>query len=82
MVTVDESGDQVQTVPRGQLPSFAGPAPHIRVAYRYAVERGDDLAAVPCYCGCVRFGHRGNRDCYVKASHPSGATTFTSHAAT
>ncbi len=34
-VTVDEIGDQVQTVPRGQLPDFAGPAPHIRLAYRY-----------------------------------------------
>lgn len=81
-VSVDEIGDQVQTVPRGQLPDFAGPAPHVRVAYRYAAERGPDLEAVQCYCGCSRFGHRHNRDCYVKAVHPDGSVTFTSHAAT
>jgi hypothetical protein len=69
-VTVDEIGDQVQAVPR------------IRVPARYAVERENDPAAVPWHRGCVRFGRRGNRDGYVKASHPGGATTFASHAAT
>jgi Protein of unknown function with PCYCGC motif len=81
-VTTDEIGDQVQTLPAGQLPDFAGPAPHIRQAYRFAAERGADLAFIPCYCGCGRFGHQHNGDCYIKTRHPDGRITFTSHAAT
>jgi hypothetical protein len=80
-VTTDEIGDQVQTLPRGGLPVFAGRG-EIRDLYRYAVEHGDELQYIPCYCGCGRFGHRSNRDCYVKATHPGGRLTFTSHAAT
>lgn len=82
-VTIDKIGDQVQTVPRGQLPDFAGPGtPGIRRLYQYAAERGDELQYVPCFCGCVNFGHRSNRDCYLKALNGDGTLTFTSHAAT
>lgn len=82
-VTTDAIGDQVQTVPRGHLPDFAGPdVPDIRRLYLFAVERGDELRYIPCTCGCARFGHGGNRDCYIKAFHPDGSLTFTSHAAT
>ncbi len=80
-VTTDAIGDQVQTLPRGQLPEFAR-TPHIGRLYRYAVEHGDELAYMPCFCGCYRFGHRSNRDCYIKAVNPDGTLTFTSHAAT
>jgi hypothetical protein len=79
--TVDEIGDRVQTLPRGQFPEFAG-SPEIRRLYRYAVERGDELRYIPCFCGCYRFGHRSNRDCYVKALNRDGTVTYTSHAAT
>lgn len=82
-VTIDKIGDQVQTLPRGQLPDFAGPGtPGIRALYQYAVEHGDELQYVPCFCGCGRFGHRSNRDCYVKAFNQDGSVTYTSHAAT
>jgi hypothetical protein len=82
-VTVDKIGDQVQTLPRGQLPDFAGPGtPDIRALYEYAMEHGDELQYIPCFCGCGRFGHRSNRDCYVKAFNPDGSVTYTSHAAT
>lgn len=80
-VTVDEIGDRVQTLPRGRLPVFAETA-DVQALYRYAVEHGDELHYIPCTCGCARFGHRSNRDCYVKAEHPDGTITFTSHAAT
>jgi hypothetical protein len=80
-VTTDAIGDQVQTLPRGQLPEFAR-SPGIGRLYRYAVDRGDELGYVPCFCGCYRFGHRSNRDCYVKSSNRDGTLTFTSHAAT
>ena len=80
-VTMDAIGDQVQTLPKGQFPVFAG-AGEIQGLYRYAVEHGDELQYIPCFCGCYRFGHRSNRDCYVKAFNADGRLTFTSHAAT
>ena len=80
-VTTDAIGDQVQALPRGQLPVFAGTG-EPRELYRYAVEHGDELQYIPCVCGCGRFGHTSNRDCYVKAFNTDGTLTFTSHAAT
>lgn len=80
-VTTDAIGDQVQTLPRGQLPVFAGSG-EIHDLYRYAVEHGDELQYMPCFCGCGRFGHQSNRDCYIKAFNADGSLTFTSHAAT
>ena len=80
-VTTDEIGDQVQTLPRGQLPEFARTG-KIQRLYRYAVEHGDELQYIPCFCGCYRFGHKSNRNCYVKGFNADGTLTFTSHAAT
>jgi hypothetical protein len=80
-VTTDAIGDKVQMLPRGQLPEFAT-TPDVQRLYRYAVERGDELQYMPCFCGCYRFGHTSNRDCYIKAFNRDGTLTFTSHAAT
>jgi hypothetical protein len=80
-VTTDAIGDKVQTLPRGQLPEFAA-TPDVQRLYRYAVEHGDELQYMPCFCGCYRFGHTSNRDCYIKAFNDDGTLTFTSHAAT
>lgn len=79
-ITRDAIGDQVQTLPKGQLPEFAS-TPDVQRLYRYAVER-DELRYFPCFCGCYRFGHKSNRDCYIKAFNKDGTLTFTSHAAT
>ena len=79
-VTVDAIGDQVQTLPRGQLPVFAKKEEVARL-YRFAVENPDTLAWMPCTCGCENLGHTSNRACYIKAEEP-GRVTFTSHAAT
>ncbi len=80
-ITVDEIGDKVQTLRRGQLPEFASTADQ-QTLYRFAVEHGDELRFIPCTCGCGNFGHTSNRDCYIKADHADGTLTFTSHAAT
>jgi len=80
-VTTDAIGDQVQRLPKGQSPEFARTG-DIQRLYRYAVEHGDELQYMPCFCGCYRFGHKSNRDCYIKASHADGTLTYTSHAAT
>src|SRR2546422_7234291 len=81
-VATDSIGDQVQTLQKGQLPDFATHAPDVQRLYRYAVEDDDLLRYIPCFCGCARFGHRSNRDCYVKSLHDDGSISFTSHAAT
>jgi hypothetical protein len=80
-VTTDAVGDRIQTLPRGQLPVFAGGG-ETQALYRYAVEHGDELQYIPCFCGCGRLGHQSNRDCYIKAFIANGRLTFTSHAAT
>ena len=82
-VTSDTIGDQVQTLPKGQLPDFAGPdRPPVRRLYAYAVQHAEELQYIPCVCGCARVGHKSNRDCYIKSFNNDGTVTFTSHAAT
>jgi hypothetical protein len=81
--TPDAHGDLVHTVRRGQLPAFARTASaEVQDVYRYATDRGAGLAYIPCFCGCVRIGHRSNHDCYIKARNPDGTVTYTSHGAT
>jgi hypothetical protein len=76
------SGDLLETVPRGELPSFARQGePTVEAVYRYAVAHGETLQYIPCVCGCSAIGHRHNADCYVAEWHPDGAVTFTNHGA-
>lgn len=76
----DQIGDEVQTVPRGRLPAFAGEG-DTGALYRFATTRGDVLRYMPCTCGCAQVGHTSNRSCYVKAE-TDASVTYTSHAAT
>jgi hypothetical protein len=79
-VTVDEVGDRVQTVRRGELPIFTG-TPEVARLYRFATDHPDAFPGVECPCGCTRIGHVNNRLCYIKAETPE-QVTYTSHAAT
>jgi Protein of unknown function with PCYCGC motif len=79
-VTVDEIGDENQTVEQGKLPLFAAKGDAGRL-YAFAAGNADTLRWMPCTCGCRNFGHTSNRSCYVKAES-GGRVTFTSHAAT
>jgi len=79
-VTVDEIGDQNQTVEQGQLPLFAAKGDVARL-YAFASTDADTLRWMPCTCGCSSFGHTSNRSCYVK-SESARRVTYTSHAAT
>ncbi|MBI4472035.1 MAG: hypothetical protein HY646_05165 [Acidobacteria bacterium] len=37
-----------------------------REAYQAAKDVPEVLAAVPCYCGCMKYnGHKHNLDCFV-----------------
>lgn len=79
-VTVDEVGDENQTMPQGQLPLFAVKGDGVRL-YAFAAGNAETLRWMPCTCGCASLGHTSNRSCYVKAES-NGLVTFTSHAAT
>ena len=79
-VTVDDVGDRVQTVRRGELPVFAA-TPEVAALYRFATEHRQPFVGVECPCGCVRIGHVNNRVCYIKAE-TADQVTYTSHAAT
>ena len=82
-VTTDRFGDQIQTLPRSELPAFArSSGPDVQEVYRFAVEQGADLEYIPCFCGCKTIGHRHNRDCYMKSENKDGTVTYTSHGAT
>ena len=79
-VTKDEVGDEVQIVPRGRLPIFAGET-DTGALYRFATTRGEVLRHMPCTCGCAAIGHTSKRSCYIKAESDA-SVTYTSHAAT
>ena len=75
------SGDVLETVPKGELPSFArNGSPRVQEAYRYAADNEETLQYMPCFCGCKNIGHRHNGDCYVTERHADERITFNSHA--
>jgi hypothetical protein len=76
-------GDLLETVPQGELPSFARTGSQkVQEAYRYAAAHGATLQYIPCFCGCKNVGHRHNGDCYVAEQLSGAQITFTSHGAT
>ncbi len=80
---ITSSGDRLETVPAGEMPSFARRATgKVPETYRYAAAHPEVLQYIPCFCGCGNIGHRHNGDCYVKERFADGQITFTSHAAT
>ncbi|MGE4055257.1 MAG: PCYCGC motif-containing (lipo)protein [Vicinamibacterales bacterium] len=48
-------------------------------AYAYAARHQEVLQHIPCYCGCVREGHRSNLHCFVSSVRPDGAPVWTDH---
>ena len=67
-------------LPLGGLP--ARRLEHIREAYAFAARRPDVMQYIPCYCGCSRFGHRSNEDCYVRRRREGVVPTWNSHGIT
>ena len=54
----------------------------LRGPYAFAARRPDVLGHVPCYCGCVRDGHRSNLSCFVDRFGPDGNPVWTPHSFT
>lgn len=51
----------------------------LRGVYAYAARNKELLQQIPCYCGCVREGHRSNLNCFVSAFRPDGTPVWTDH---
>jgi hypothetical protein len=49
-------------------------------AYRYALDRGNVLMWMPCYCGCAGMEHRSNLDCFLKPRASGTPVVFEEHA--
>ncbi len=81
-VTTDQYGDSVQTMPRGQVPTFTHSSSSVSTLYRFAADHAGDLQYIPCFCGCKNIEHRSNLDCYIKGFNRDETVTYTSHAAT
>lgn len=51
----------------------------LRGVYAYAATHKEVLGHIPCYCGCVREGHRSNLSCYVTEFRADGTPVWTDH---
>lgn len=47
--------------------------------YAYAARHQEVLQHIPCYCGCVREGHRSNLNCFVSGFRADGTPIWTDH---
>ena len=62
--------------------SRATTAADLRGPYAFAALNADRLRFIPCYCGCVREGHRSALECFVSGFTPQGLPIWTDHAFT
>lgn len=54
--------------------------PHdLRGGYAYAARNQEILQYIPCYCGCVREGHRSNLSCFISGFRQDSAPIWTDH---
>jgi hypothetical protein len=61
---------------RRQIPQdLSGP-------YAYAARNASILQRIPCFCGCVREGHRSNLNCFVSGFRSDGTPIWTDHSFT
>lgn len=65
-----------------KLPDYVTSAGNSRLekAYQVALDMPEDLAQVPCYCGCNADGHTSNLDCFIKERNGDNVL-FDDHAA-
>ena len=68
--------------PDMDMPDYVRNAPdRVQEAYLYAVSHPEDLASVPCYCGCGSMGHTSNLSCFVADASTDEVPVFDAHAA-
>lgn len=83
LIATQSSGDDSELETGIALPSFAKHAdapPGTEKAYQVALTIPDDLAQIPCYCGCSADGHQSNLDCFIDERNGDNVI-FDDHAA-
>ncbi|MEE8391564.1 MAG: PCYCGC motif-containing (lipo)protein [Anaerolineae bacterium] len=56
--------------------------PQVRQAYAQAVAHREELAYIPCFCGCGGMGHAAVVDCHIANVAADGSITYEQHAST
>ncbi|MCD8509772.1 MAG: PCYCGC domain-containing protein [Bacillus sp. (in: Bacteria)] len=75
IVAACSSDNTSEAVEQYNLPEYVVQAtyPGTVDAYIHAVDHGDDLQYIPCYCNCWQepFYHQSVRDCFIDSSNPN-----------
>jgi len=85
---VPDIPEKLETLPVGQLPSFAvnlqsSARDKVIAEYTGAVEHFDDYSHIPCYCGCAMYQHPHDSlaRCFIKEKDAANVV-FTDHSTT
>jgi hypothetical protein len=60
-------------------PAYVRQNQRTEAAYAFALQTGNVIEWMPCYCGCDAMDHRSNLDCYLKST-PGSRVTWEEHA--
>lgn len=72
---------ELAMAPMSDMPAAMASVPErTQEAYRFAAANPEPMKNVPCFCGCVKLGHRSNYDCYIKDAPANGKLVFDDHA--
>ncbi len=76
------SSGSTGTTDTSSLPGWLKAATgNVKTAYAYAVDKGDMLQYIPCFCGCgAHSGHLSNYNCFL-ASKPTLTPVYDEHGA-
>ena len=75
----DEAGALLAWPAENRWPDLFNSAPEsVQSAYRFAVANEHLLQWMPCFCGCLDFGHASNFDCYVQEVRDDGSVLLDS----
>jgi len=66
---------------QNKIPDYAQRTEEVKSAYEFALSHPEVLTKIPCYCGCVRLGHRSAENCFVKEFKKDGGVVFEKHGA-
>jgi hypothetical protein len=64
--------DQAMAAAWAARPAYVRSGPRTEAAYAFALQNGNAIDWMPCFCGCDAMDHRSNLDCYLKRS-PAGS---------
>jgi hypothetical protein len=85
---VPDPQEVVETAATGVTPQFLVNTKFDKdksiVRYAFAAAHKDDLAQIPCFCGCALYehAHTSLQSCYMKMVNADGSIVYTDHSVT